>query len=220
LCWTGIDPIFANNSWETIAVACQNNAVPDSWSVGDQKTMTIEGVDYAVDIIGKNHDNYSDGSAKAPLTFQLHDCYKTKYSMNNSNTNLGRWNGSLMCTTHIANIFSLLPTVVKNAIREVNKITSKGTTQSSLVSSKDKLFLLSEKEVTGLVKNSFSGEGTQYSYYANGGSSIKRIGENPVRWWTRSPTTGTGSFAVIETNGSGSSNGASLANGVSFAFCF
>jgi hypothetical protein len=125
-----------------------------------------------------------------------------------------------MCTTHLLDIFSLLPTVVQNAIREVNKTTSKGTTQSALISSTDKLFLLSEKEVTGLVKNSFSGEGTQYSYYANGGSSIKHYTGNPVRWWTRSPTTGTGSFAVIETNGTGSSNGASLSNGVSFAFCF
>ena len=171
-------------------------------------------------IISASSPDYTDGSGKAPLTFQLHDCYGTKYTMNDSNTNFGSWNGSLMCTNYITNIFSLLPTAVQNAVRVVNKKTSKGTTQSNLVISKDKLFLLSEKEVTGLVKNSFSGEGTQYSYYANGGSPIKHFGGNPVRWWTRSPTTGSGSFAIIETNGSGSSNGAALSNGVSFAFCF
>lgn len=40
----------------------------------------IGSTDYLVDIIGINHDDYSDGFGKAPFTFQLHDCYgKTKW---------------------------------------------------------------------------------------------------------------------------------------------
>lgn len=83
------DPVFANNTWEQIIEACHNNEVPDTWKVADQKPMTINGVDYQIDIIGKNHDDYSDGSGKAPLTFQLHDCYGEIKNMNSSNTNSG-----------------------------------------------------------------------------------------------------------------------------------
>ena len=75
------DPVFANNTWEQIIAACHNNEVPDTWKVADQKPMTIDGSDYLIDIIGKNHDDYADGSGKAPMTFQLHDCYKLKKAM-------------------------------------------------------------------------------------------------------------------------------------------
>ena len=68
------DAIFANNSWEEIIAACQSGNVPDSWSVGDSKAMTINGTNYQIDIIGKNHDTYTAGGT-APLTFQMHDCY-------------------------------------------------------------------------------------------------------------------------------------------------
>ena len=64
---------FAANSWETIIAACQSGNVPDSWAVGDSKPMAINGTNYQIDIIGKNHDVYTDGSGTAPLTFQLHD---------------------------------------------------------------------------------------------------------------------------------------------------
>ena len=223
LCYSDIsfDPVFANNTWENVVVACQTNQVPDTWSVGDQMTMTIDGTDYAIDIIGKNHDDYSDGSGKAPLTFQLHDCYETKYAMNEGNTNGGSWHSSMMCTTHLVDIFKLLPVMVRNNIREVTKKTSKGSTQSTLISSDNKLFLLSEIEILGTRGgNSYAGEGSRYDYYLNGGSVIKHINSNPTKWWTRSPTNGTGSFVTIVENGMATSNGASTFNAVSFAFCF
>lgn len=68
---------FADNTWEQIISVCQKGIVPLSWKVGDQKAMTIGGTDYLIDIIGINHDDYSDGSGKATFTFQLHDCGMT-----------------------------------------------------------------------------------------------------------------------------------------------
>lgn len=70
-----VDPVFANNSWAGVVTACRRGTVPSTWVVGDSMPMTIGGTDYQVDIIGKSHDDYYDGSGKAPLTFQLHDCY-------------------------------------------------------------------------------------------------------------------------------------------------
>ena len=69
-----LDPVFANNDWATIIAACQRKQVPETWAVGDQKEMTI-GQPYMIDIIGKDHDTYADGSGTAPLTLQMHDCY-------------------------------------------------------------------------------------------------------------------------------------------------
>ena len=51
-----LDDNFANNSWEAIIAACQSGSVPDTWVVGNSKMMTINGTDYQIDIIGKNHD--------------------------------------------------------------------------------------------------------------------------------------------------------------------
>lgn len=73
---------FADATWAEVVKACELNLVPDTWEVGDQKAMTINGADYLIDIIGKDHDFYN-GGGKAPLTFQMHDCYGTKYVMNN-----------------------------------------------------------------------------------------------------------------------------------------
>lgn len=80
---------FADNTWEQIIDACHKNKVPATWVVGSQKAMTINGTAYAIDIIGKGHDDYADGSGKAPLTFQLHDCYADRKMMNGGNTNSG-----------------------------------------------------------------------------------------------------------------------------------
>ena len=40
------DPVFANNTWAQIIDACHKNQVPETWVVGNQKAMTINGTDY------------------------------------------------------------------------------------------------------------------------------------------------------------------------------
>lgn len=215
------DPVFANNAWEQIIAACHNNAVPDTWKVADQKPMTINGVDYPIDIIGKNHDDYSDGSGKAPLTFQLHDCYGTKYRMNASSTNVGGWGSSDMRITHLPAILALMPTEVQNGIREVDKLTSKGNKIATITTTVDKLFLLSEIEIFGSIKHSASGEGTQYDYYKAGNSRVKNYNGGAEFWWERAPTNGSVAFfCIVYSNGGATYNYANNLNGVAFAFCF
>ena len=164
-----VDPVFANNSWAGVVTACRRGNVPSTWVVGDSMPMTIGGTDYQVDIIGKSHDDYYDGSGKAPLTFQLHDCYGTGYGMNDTETVVGGWKSSKMRTEYLPSILALMPESVKNGIREVSK--KNAATSSSIVTSADKLFLLSEIEIFGSRTISAAGEGTQYSYYANGNMS-------------------------------------------------
>ena len=221
-CLAGVDPVFSNNTWEQIIDACQNGSVPDTWLVGDQKTMMINGIDYAIDIIGKNHDTYANGSGTAPLTFQLHDCYGTEYGMNTSNTNSGGWESSNMRATVLPSIMALMPPAVQSAIREVSKKTSAGSQSTTIHTTADKLFLLSEVEIFGSsADKSVSGEGTQYEYYSAGNSKVKNFNGSADYWWERSPrSSNTTYFCLVFTSGTTSANSASASRGVSFAFCF
>ena len=215
------DPVFANNTWEQIIEACHNNAVPDTWKVADQKPMTINGVDYKIDIIGKNHDDYSDGSGKAPLTFQLHDCYGTKYAMNSSKTNRGGWTSCAMRSTHLPAILALMPSEVQTGIKEVNKLTSAGSQSSTINTTADKLFLLSEIEIFGSTTYSKAGEGSQYAYYSAGNSKVKNFSGSANPWRERSPYgNGSTAFCTVDINGNANAYNSSLSYCVAFGFCF
>ena len=207
---------FADNDWATIIWACQNNAVPSAWAVGDSKDMTINGQNYKINIIGKNHDTYSDGSGTAPLTFQMQGYYNTKYQMNSSNTNQGGWGSCAMRNTHLPAILALMPSEVQEAIKEVNKIYCVSWVTMEMSTVADKLFLLSEQEVWGKRTWAPQIEGSQYALYASGVSKMK----NSV-WWQRSIYVNNSTdFCCVYANGNIGYYGASASGGVVPAFCF
>ena len=215
------DSVFGNNNWATIIAACQVKMIPTTWKVGDSCNMTINNKTYAIDIIGKNHDDYADGSGKAPLTFQLHDCYSDTKKMNKSNTTSGGWKNSEMRTTHLPAILALMPTEVQNGIREVSKKASVGGASSTVETVSDKLFLLSEVEIFGSTSYSVSGEGTQYAYYKAGNSKVKHVSGSANHWWERSPHASDATrFCFVDKSGSAIYNYASKPYGVAFGFCF
>lgn len=201
---------FADNTWAQVIAACQRGTVPETWAVGNQKTMTINGKDYLIDIIGINHDTYTAGG-KAPLTFQLHDCYADTKDMNSLDTNSGGWTSCAMRSTHLPAILALMPTEVQNGIREVNKLTSAGNYSTTINTTADKLFLLSEVEIFGSTHYSAAGEGTQYDYYKAGNSKVKKRNGSAANWWERSPSASDGNadYDVFIS-----------AYGVAFGFCF
>lgn len=211
---------FADNDWASIIAACHSGSVPSTWVVGNSKTMTINGTSYQVDIIGKNHDTYASGG-RAPLTFQLHDCYGDTKAMNSSDTNSGGWKNSAMRTTHLPAILALMPTEVQNGIREVSKKASVGGASSTIETVSDKLFLLSEVEIFGSTSYSAAGEGTQYDYYKAGNSKVKNRNGSAAAWWERSPNASDSTrFCLVNSSGDASRNRASGAYGVAFGFCF
>lgn len=213
-------PIFADNEWDDIITACQSGSVPETWVVGDNKMMEINGTNYQVDIIGKNHDTYASGG-KAPLTFQLHDCYGETMRMNRYETNDGGWTSCAMRQTHLPAILALMPTEVQNGIREVNKLTSAGNGSATINTTADKLFLLSEIEIIGVNSHSRSGEGTQYDYYKAGNSPVKNYNGNAYNWWERSPyANNSADFCFVSGVGGYGYIGARYSFGVAFGFCF
>ena len=213
---------FADATWEQIIAACQANEVPDTWVADGScyKDMEINGKNYRIDIIGKNHDTYASGGT-APLTFQMHDCYGTAYPMNSSNTNSGGWTNCAMRSTHLPAILDLMPAEVKAAIKEVQKKTSAGNQSSSIQTTNDKLFLLSEIEIFGSTTYSFAGEGTQYDYYKAGNSKVKNSFGSACWWWERSPYSSNSTrFCFVGTDGNAGWGNANNSYGVAFGFCF
>ena len=103
----------------------------------------------------------------------------------------------------------------------MNKLTSAGNQSSTIKTTADKLFLLSEIEIFGSTSNSVSGEGTQYAYYKDGRSTVKKRNDYMYGWWERSPFGGNSTlFCWVDSTGDAAGHDASYSFGVAFAFCF
>lgn len=199
-------------------------------SVGDQVTLSLNGTNYAFDVIGFNHDTLTDTGAygeetstgKAGITFQMHDLFATTYyQMNHSNTNRGGWKGSAMRTSTMATMKGYLPSAWQSIIKPVNKASgigggsSRGTETVS-----DSCFLLAEIEIFGSSKYAVSGEGTQYAYYKAGNSKVKNKSGSANSWWERSPYyDDSNAFCLVLSNGNANYRGADMSFCVAFGFC-
>lgn len=212
-----IDPVFGNNSWAAIIKACQEKKVPDTWNVGDSCNMTINNKTYAIDIIGKNHDDYADGSGKAPLTFQMHTTYATQYKMNGAEYNNCGWKNCLVRTSNaFPELKQVMPAEVVAALKGVTKKTTAGDASSAIDTTTDTLFLLSEIEVQGTRTHSYAGEGTQYAYYQTAANRKKNRA-----WYLRSPRiNSTSCFCRTGWDGEADWSVASEVDGIAAAWCF
>ena len=198
-------------------------------SIGDQVSLSLNGTNYAFDIIGFNHDNlttaavYGEATAtgKAGMTLQMHDLFATNYMMNSSATTSGGWKNSAMRTSTMATMKGYLPDDWEAIIKPVNKASSTGGSSSSGTETvSDSCFLLAEIEIFGSTTYSVSGEGTQYAYYKAGNSKVKNRSGSAAGWWERSPRSGYSSnFCRVRSAGGASADGANTSLGVAFAFC-
>lgn len=210
-----------------------------SISVGATRSYTLSTQEAMTDrILGFNHDDLTNSDAygeatvtgKAGMTWQMVDCLATRYPMNDTNTNAGGWNASLMRTSTLPTIKSTMPQGLQSVIKLVDKKSANGgsTNYSATVTSSDDLFLLAEIEIFGFVSVAQDGanEGTQYEYwvgkspndrtkyYDNVGTLIATI------WWGRSSGSyATKSFCTASDTGTPSGSDASSSRGVSFAYC-
>lgn len=220
-----ISLVLEDNSWDVIAAYSESGQAGSIWSVGDTKNITINGVSYPVQIIGFDHDNKTSGG-KAGITFQMVDCLNTTYNMNSSNTNVGGWKSSAM-RSRMSEFLGQLDEDLQNVIKPVNKLVSVGNQSSTIETVSDKLFLLSEIEIGGSATYSFAGEGSQYEWYKEGNTKVKKVNGSVNYWRERSPCSGSASsFCYVSTSGEiapadplANNSLASTSGGVSFAFC-
>lgn len=206
-------------SWKNINIVSMAGKASEYWSIGDKKAIIVSGATYQAQIIAFGHDNLT-GGGKAGITFQLENCLSTSYKMNSSDTNVGGWKSCLMRTSTMASLYNQLSADLKAVIKPVNKLTSKGNKSTTIETTSDKLFLLSQVEVVGNEINSVPGEGLQYAFYKAGNSVLKRIGTTVSVWWTRSPNKDyNDGFRAISHNGGTADGYSSSPNGVAFGFC-
>ena len=178
--------------------------------------------------MGFNHDTLTTSTAygsatvtgKAGMTLQMADCLAGKAQMNSSNTNSGGWENCAMRKSNMATYLSQLTSAWQNAIKQVNKLSSAGSQSTTIKTTADKLFLLSEVEIFGSTSYSVSGEGTQYAYYKAGNSKVKNVSGSAYGWWERSPyASNTTYFCYVDSVGDANSSYASSSYGVAFGFC-
>lgn len=208
-----------DTTWENINMVSKLGMAKQFWSVGDTKTISVNGTNYEFQIIGFNHDDKTAGG-KAGITFQMVDCLRTIYNMNSSNTNNGGWKNSAM-RSRMSTFLSQLPSDLQSVIKAVNKLVSVGNNTSTIETVSDKLFLLSEVEIFGSTTYSFAGEGSQYDWYKAGNTKVKKVNGSADYWWERSPHIGDANsyFCVVDRGGAASGDPAIDSNGVSFGFC-
>lgn len=191
---------LANFSWAQISAIARAGEAADYWSVGDTKSVTLgsgtNAMNYTFCIIGINHDVLSDsaayGRANAGITFQMQDCYSDYFTHS----------VAMNSSTYTA----LLPAELSSVIVPVNKQSSStGASGAATTTTSSSVFLLSEVEAAGTNTCSRAGEGTQYSYYANGGSLQKVETGYPdlyVGWHLRSLyKTYVSFFTYVDTTG-------------------
>lgn len=185
-------------------------------------TITVNNYVYAVmgfnNFALTNQGNYGGTNTTAGLTFGTVDCVGN-YPMNSDNTNSGGWRECLMRTSVMPTLQSGMPdTLAKVKVPYVDY-----DNQSSILYSDDYMFLPAEKEVFGTHTYSPTKEAnalTQFAYYKNGGSKIKKVSGKAVYWWLRSvPYSGSSLFCFVNPSGGEGLYGASNTIGVAPCFC-
>ena len=204
------DYVLNNNTWTQISDAGTSGVAQSMWEIGDEKEITIGDSQYIVHIIDFNHDNLSDGSGKAAITFGIK--YLTDDTINpviHATSRNGVWynRSSIPSTvqqlTYDKMTEDLQSVIVSVTKATVNRITGynynhpDGQTHFLDDNSKDSgygslnslTFLFSSIEVTGSIQYAQAGEGTQYEYFATASNRIKTRQSNnttPVIWVLRS----------------------------------
>lgn len=210
-------------SWADIGIMSNRGLASDYFAVGDKKSVTLNGSTYYAQIVDFDHDTLTtanDSRTKAGISFQLEDCFATTKYMNSSNTNSGGWTSSYMRETVMPLMKGYMPTALQNVLKKVNKLTSAGSQISTINTTSDDLFLLSEIEVFGSTTYSFAGEGSQYAYYQAGNTKIKKVNGSASGWWERSPNSSdAATFCRVYSSGSAFTASASASDGVAFGFC-
>ena len=212
---------LSDYSWADINAISTYKTAKNYFSVGDTKSLEIDGTSYNVQIYGFNHDTKSDGSGKASITFGLANCLSTLRAIHTSSYNTQGWDGSAIYSYLNSTIFNnKLPEELRNVIKPVDKQTSPGGQNRTIETSSDKLFLFSETEVLGKAQYGYTGEGTQYSVFTT--STIKKQGDSgsAISWWTRSPyIADNNGFVVIGADGKLGQDNANKTKGICFGFC-
>ncbi len=183
-----------------------------------------DGTAAAVRIIGFNHDNVSDGSGKAGITFMFADAVGTMAYSAEGDTS-GGWPSSNISYYLGVEFWDMLPEDLTTRIKEVTKSTNTASADS-ISETGDIMWLPSYVEVAGAPDAAAAGasstlqqEGSQYKLFSDSGvvaSSNNSVlvmhdGGSASAWWLRSADVeNEGSYCYV--NAAGKPSNAAPAN--------
>ena len=209
---------LSSASWERIAEISESGMAKTYFSLGDTKTFTFKRSGATVTgtavIIGFDHDDKADGSGKAGITFMLVSGIERVSYLD------GAWATSSTRTLLNTTIFNTFETEMQSAIKTVTKLSCGGSTNATLLTTEDKLFLPCLEEIgkTPDGTNFLKGEGTKYEGYPDA-SKFTYDSSSFKQYLTRSAHAKTaGRYAYVQSTGSWS-NGANIASEPKFCFC-
>lgn len=178
------DTYLNNNTWAQIARASESGKASSLWKVGDEKRITVGDETLTLVIIGFDHDDKSDGSGKAGITFALKNLMDQQRQLSTEGTQ-GGFKNSKMYEWLSDTIVPSLPSDLQSAIKRVNKLTAVDHVPTYKTEDLT-IFLFSGTEVLGSeVTRSFPSEGSQYNYFTTPSRRIKYLsnGEGSKSAW-------------------------------------
>ena len=238
---------FREDSWETIAANVKAGNL-SKYKVGDTKEIALTGFTneeegsnglYTVRIANTSTPSEcnTSGFSQTACGFVIEfEDIIIKGKMNETNTNVGGWEASLMRSYVNSTIYESLPKELKAVIIPTTVVSSHGSTSGETnFESTDKLYLLSTAEVRaqGDAYDTARDVTRQLDYYKNyeneDGSigvtttnysgAIKNLNGTAKSWWVRSAASNTTySFYNVHVTGDWRHTGAINTRGVAVAF--
>lgn len=214
-----------NSQEEALEVAKSYNLTNPDGTLDGTQVKQIEltnGITTEAQILGFYHDDKSDGSGKAGISFVFSDGVALR-GMNQTATTAGGWEQSEARAWLNSDFLETLPADLRSYIVSVNKLTNNAgatTDPASVSTTADNVWLLAHNEITGSSKGLHPGyaealdaEGVQYQLFANCGVSwsssddllIRSLAGNPgeqsAAWWQRSPSPDRNEFIITDASG-------------------
>ena len=183
-------------------------------------------------VLGFNHFPCADGSGMAGVVFGMVGLMNAKRQMH-SDINAGGWSASDMRVFLNETVFPALNLKWKRLIKSVEVRSSAGETKADILTSNDRLFLLSAAEVGIHTETPYCDEVDElakeqtFSVFTDNASRVKKFyngGGTADKWWLRSPhaSSDTG-FCLLQGSGAHETAAAYMsanyAQGISWACC-
>lgn len=208
-------------SWDELIELAKDptTAAEIDYMIGQSRPINIAGYgNVYFQLIGINHDDLATGSGKAAMTFCAVSAFTTR-KMNASNDTTGGWAASEMEEWLNSTLYNAFPDYLKKYIVEVKKKYKNGAS-GSVQAVNNRLWLLSEKELTN--STSYGNEGEIYEYWSQNNNNNARIKLDSAGkasyWWLRSVHS-SAAFRYVYSEGYLSHDGATSAYGVVPCFC-
>lgn len=161
------------------------------------KTNVFADLEIVLQLYGFHHFKLADNSGDfAKVVFGMKGVMNAGRAMNATNTNVGGWKDSAMGTYLNEQVFPALPQRWKAMIKTVEVRSSAGGTSQEILTSQNKLFLFSRREVSNTTAVPYrdevdeAAEDKTFSLFTGTASRDKKTfngtGESSC-WWLRSP---------------------------------